>query len=64
VDVNETVPREQWVWWDMGFLAIGVLLAVIGWILLRRGGTREVAWQERSQSVADPTASRNTHSGL
>jgi uncharacterized membrane protein len=35
--VNETVPREQWLWWDLGFLAWGVAMIVIGTWLLRRG---------------------------
>jgi uncharacterized membrane protein len=35
--VNETVPPEQWIYWDMGFLLSGVLLAVVGWALLRAG---------------------------
>lgn len=29
--VNETVPREQWLWWDLGFLAWGVAMLVGGW---------------------------------
>ena len=29
--VNETVPVEQWIWWDMGFLAWGALMLVAGW---------------------------------
>ena len=35
--VNETVPREQWIYWDVGFLAWGALLIVAGWALVRRG---------------------------
>jgi uncharacterized membrane protein len=37
--VNETAPREQWIWWDLGFLALGLLLLVIGWSLIRAGAT-------------------------
>jgi uncharacterized membrane protein len=33
--VNETVPRAQWLYWDLGFLASGVALVVAGWILSR-----------------------------
>ncbi|MGK7864834.1 DUF2243 domain-containing protein [Falsiroseomonas sp. E2-1-a4] len=40
--VNETVPREQWFWWDLGFLAWGALMLAVGWMLLRRG-LRETA---------------------
>ena len=35
--VNETVPREQWLAWDLGFLAWGALMLVGGWLLYRRG---------------------------
>ena len=51
--VNETVPPEQWLWWDLGFLAWGALMlvgaailahAVSGWYpllpVLRRLGVR------------------------
>ena len=29
--VNETVPREQWIYWDLGFLLWGALMLVGGW---------------------------------
>jgi uncharacterized membrane protein len=35
--VNETVPRDQWVVWDIGFLAWGAAMLVGGWFLVRRG---------------------------
>jgi len=35
--VNETVPREQWVYWDVGFLVWGAVMLVVGWFLLRAG---------------------------
>ncbi len=35
--VNETVPRDQWIWWDMGFLAWGAAMLAGGWALWRRG---------------------------
>ena len=35
--VNETVPREQWIYWDMGFLIWGALMLGGGWALLRHG---------------------------
>jgi uncharacterized membrane protein len=35
--VNETVPKEQWPWWDMAFLAWGTLMLISGWWLLLRG---------------------------
>lgn len=35
--VNEMVPPEQWIYWDIGFLAWGALMLVGGWLLLRAG---------------------------
>lgn len=35
--VNETVPREEWLLWDLVFLAWGALMLVIGWALWRSG---------------------------
>jgi uncharacterized membrane protein len=35
--VNETVPREQWIYWDLGFLAWGAAMLIGGWFLLRAG---------------------------
>ena len=35
--VNETVPREQWIYWDLGFIAWGAAMLLIGWLLLRAG---------------------------
>ncbi len=34
--VNETVPRDQWIWWDLGFLAWGAAMLGGGWALWRR----------------------------
>ncbi|KMO44441.1 membrane protein [Methylobacterium tarhaniae] len=33
--VNETVPRQDWPWWDAGFLAWGAAMAAAGGLLLR-----------------------------
>lgn len=38
--VNETVPREQWLYWDLGFLGWGALMLVGGFALYRRGRAR------------------------
>jgi len=38
--VNETVPREQWLYWDLGFLAWGALMLIGGLALYRRGRMR------------------------
>ena len=35
--VNETVPREQWVYWDVGFLVWGAFMLIVGRRLLRAG---------------------------
>jgi len=35
--VNETVPREQWIYWDIGFLAWGAAMLAGGLRLLRAG---------------------------
>lgn len=35
--VNETVPRSQWIWWDIGFLVWGAAMLAGGWWLWRRG---------------------------
>jgi uncharacterized membrane protein len=35
--VNETVAREQWLYWDLGFLGWGALMLLGGWWLLRAG---------------------------
>ncbi len=35
--VNETVPREQWIVWDIGFLVWGGVMLIGGWLLVRSG---------------------------
>ena len=35
--VNETVPRDQWIVWDLGFLAWGAAMLIGGFLLMRRG---------------------------
>lgn len=35
--VNETVPRDQWIYWDIGFLVWGAAMMIGGWSLWRRG---------------------------
>ncbi len=35
--VNETVPRDQWLWWDLAFIAWGAAMLLGGWSLWRRG---------------------------
>jgi uncharacterized membrane protein len=43
--VNERVPREHWIYWDLGFLAWGAAMLVAGWALLRIG---------RAETTAEP----------
>jgi uncharacterized membrane protein len=45
--VNETAPREQWIWWDLGFLLWGAAMVVAGWWLWRGSGI------SRSSSVME-----------
>ncbi len=35
--VNETVPRAQWIYWDVGFLMLGAGILIGGWLLYRPG---------------------------
>jgi uncharacterized membrane protein len=35
--VSETVSRQQWIYWDLGFLAWGATMVIGGWFLLRAG---------------------------
>jgi|SRR5688572_14432905 len=35
--VNETVPQDQWIYWDAGFLVWGAAMLICGWLLYRAG---------------------------
>ena len=35
--VNETVPHDQWIYWDLGFLIWGIAMLIGGWFLLHAG---------------------------
>jgi uncharacterized membrane protein len=35
--VNETVPRDQWIYWDIGFLVWGAMMLLGGWWFMRTG---------------------------
>jgi len=50
--VNETVPREHWIYWDAGFLVWGAVMLIGGWLLLRvgQGETREFPSATRASS--------------
>ena len=54
--VNETVPREQWIYWDMGFLVWGAAMLIGGWLLLRAG-------RRSTMSKATPLSNRSARSG-
>jgi uncharacterized membrane protein len=41
--VNETVARDQWVWWDIGFLVWGAAMLIGGWVLARAGEAEQDA---------------------
>ncbi|MDJ0388354.1 DUF2243 domain-containing protein [Roseomonas sp. E05] len=43
--VNEQAPREQWIYWDLGFLAWGAAM-LVGGLLITRAGRRETAAAE------------------
>jgi uncharacterized membrane protein len=34
--VNETAPREHWIYWDLGFLAWGAAMIAIGGVMAKR----------------------------
>jgi uncharacterized membrane protein len=35
--VNETASHQQWLWWEMAFLACGAIMLVVSWLLVRTG---------------------------
>jgi uncharacterized membrane protein len=41
--VNETVPREQWIYWDIGFLICGAAMLGTGLLMVRSGRRRTSA---------------------
>ena len=58
--VNERVPREHWIWWDLGFLAWGAAMLVIGWLLARAGERETLAAMSAApvDRIPVPTAGR------
>jgi uncharacterized membrane protein len=55
--VNEMVPQEQWIYWDVGFLIWGVVMLIVGWFLLRTG-RQETAQEKTSVARASVSARR------
>jgi uncharacterized membrane protein len=55
--VNETVPQEQWIYWDLGFLLWGALMLVAG-LYLKAAGQRDTAstvpGRERRKEPSSP----------
>lgn len=51
--VNERVPRDQWLAWDIGFIVWGAVMFGVGW-LLHRAGKAEQAKAARIGSDVDP----------
>jgi uncharacterized membrane protein len=35
--VNETVSKDQWVLWDIGFTFSGLVMIIFGWLIMRAG---------------------------
>jgi uncharacterized membrane protein len=55
--VNETAPRDQWIYWDVGFLIWGAAMLVGGW-LLHRAGLRATARNTALEQSRRPAARR------
>jgi uncharacterized membrane protein len=63
--VNETAPQEQWIYWDIGFLAWGALMLVVGLYLKHAGraATRAATPKvERRTQYSAPKAGGRRHS--
>ncbi|SDN55153.1 Uncharacterized membrane protein [Methylobacterium phyllostachyos] len=41
--VNEPMPRDQWIYWDLGFLLWGAAMLAVGWLLVRAGRAEQAA---------------------
>ena len=58
--VNETVLRDQWIYWDIAFLVWGFTMLVGGWLLLKQGQAR----RRRAASRNQPALPENKSSSL
>jgi uncharacterized membrane protein len=56
--VNETVSRDQWIWWDVGFLALGLVLVLAALLVARTAGTN------RALRGSEPRFQMETRSDL
>jgi uncharacterized membrane protein len=52
--VNETVPPDQWIYWDLGFLIWGAAMLIGGWLLVGHEA-------ESPRVTRDRTAPRFSH---
>jgi uncharacterized membrane protein len=61
--VNETVPQEQWIYWDLGFLLWGAIMLVAGWTLKRadQGVKVPAAGDERRRTPSVPRLGGQRH---
>ena len=61
--VNETVPREQWIYWDIAFLVWGAVMLALGWYLKRSGRatTAAEARTDRRRVPSPPRAGGRRH---
>jgi uncharacterized membrane protein len=57
--VNERVPFDRWLLWDLGFLAWGVAMLVGGWMMVR--AAREEVAAEVVAAVTDDRSERSGH---
>jgi uncharacterized membrane protein len=55
--VNETVPQDQWVYWDLGFLVWGAAMLVAG-VYLKRAGRMETPSAVTTEKRRAPYESR------
>ena len=58
--VNETVPPEQWIYWDLGFLIWGALMLGVGWSLLKTGQEQTAEEQGSSGGFLPPRRERRS----
>lgn len=52
--VNETVPADQWIWWDLGFLLWGAAMLIGGWALARAGEAEQDRAATSSRATPRP----------
>jgi uncharacterized membrane protein len=52
--VNETVPPDQWIYWDIGFLVWGAAMLLGGWWMLKRARTAPAVEEPTSDEPPRP----------